>query len=302
MPTSSIRCRRRWSTSWRSPAQTRMIVTARRRHRAAGRSRRLWDDELLPPHRHRNQILPQRIPARSTHFWRSCPTPVRDVLDYLAVQEPIPLADLATPDVGRGGARGRTPRRGGGASTADERRRWCSPRIRCSPSGPGPRSATTAPDGCAPDWCRWRRAGAATTPATGCGWRSWRSAATPRSRSTDVVAAASEALRLGDLALAERLARAALERSDALAARLLLAHALAWQGRGREADAGARRGGSRRAVRTGADGLGTAAGGQPVLDARPARAGDGVPAHHPRAGSPNRRRRPPSTRCRRRSR
>ena len=50
------------------------------------------------------------------------------------------------------------------------------------------------------------------------------------------VSAAAEALRLGDLELAERLARAALHRSDMLAARLSLAYALGWQGRGREAD------------------------------------------------------------------
>lgn len=53
----------------------------------------------------------------------------------------------------------------------------------------------------------------------------------------DVVDAAQQALRLGDLQLGERLARHALERSDGLAARLALAHALAWQGRGRDADA-----------------------------------------------------------------
>ena len=50
------------------------------------------------------------------------------------------------------------------------------------------------------------------------------------------VAAGEEALRLGDLALAERLGRAALGRAGALPARLLLGQALAWQGRGREAD------------------------------------------------------------------
>ena len=54
----------------------------------------------------------------------------------------------------------------------------------------------------------------------------------------EVVAAAQEALRLGDLALAERLADGALERGgcDQFAARLALSYALAWQGRGREAD------------------------------------------------------------------
>jgi hypothetical protein len=53
----------------------------------------------------------------------------------------------------------------------------------------------------------------------------------------DVTAAADDALRLGELELAEQLARAALNRSGGLAARLSLASALAWQGRGREAGA-----------------------------------------------------------------
>lgn len=51
-----------------------------------------------------------------------------------------------------------------------------------------------------------------------------------------VVAAAQEALRLGDLGLAERLSRGALEHGGAFPARLALSYALAWQGRGREAD------------------------------------------------------------------
>jgi energy-coupling factor transporter ATP-binding protein EcfA2/tetratricopeptide (TPR) repeat protein len=53
----------------------------------------------------------------------------------------------------------------------------------------------------------------------------------------DVVDAAQQALRLGDLILGERLARSALQRSDDLAARLPLANALAFQGRGRDAEA-----------------------------------------------------------------
>ena len=51
-----------------------------------------------------------------------------------------------------------------------------------------------------------------------------------------MVAAAADALRLGDLALSERLGAAVLERDPDLDARLTLAQALAWQGRGREAD------------------------------------------------------------------
>ncbi len=52
----------------------------------------------------------------------------------------------------------------------------------------------------------------------------------------DVVAAAADALRLGDLVLSERLGEAVLARDPDLEARLTLAQALAWQGRGREAD------------------------------------------------------------------
>jgi tetratricopeptide (TPR) repeat protein len=53
----------------------------------------------------------------------------------------------------------------------------------------------------------------------------------------DLAAAAEESLRLGDLELSERLGRATVSRSPELAIRLTLAYALAWQGRGREADA-----------------------------------------------------------------
>jgi hypothetical protein len=51
-----------------------------------------------------------------------------------------------------------------------------------------------------------------------------------------VVAAAEEALRLGDHGLAERLARGALDRGEHFHARLALSTALGWQGRGREAE------------------------------------------------------------------
>lgn len=58
--------------------------------------------------------------------------------------------------------------------------------------------------------------------------------------SDSVVSATQEALRLGDMSLAERLSRGALERGDRFSrqfeARLALSSTLAWQGRGREAD------------------------------------------------------------------
>jgi hypothetical protein len=52
----------------------------------------------------------------------------------------------------------------------------------------------------------------------------------------EIVTAAGEALRLGDLTLSERLGQAAVQRDAGLHARLTLAYALAWQGRGRDAD------------------------------------------------------------------
>ncbi|VEG57234.1 ATPase [Mycolicibacterium aurum] len=53
----------------------------------------------------------------------------------------------------------------------------------------------------------------------------------------DTCAAARDALRLGDLELSERLGQAALDLAPNLSARLTVGYALAWQGRGREADA-----------------------------------------------------------------
>ncbi|BBY52063.1 hypothetical protein MARA_55310 [Mycolicibacterium arabiense] len=53
----------------------------------------------------------------------------------------------------------------------------------------------------------------------------------------DRIAAASDALDRGDLESAEELGRAALTDGNPLSARLVLAQALAWQGRGRDADA-----------------------------------------------------------------
>lgn len=53
----------------------------------------------------------------------------------------------------------------------------------------------------------------------------------------EVTEGAQQALRLGDLLLAERLARAAVDQSGGLDARLVLGQALGWQGRGREAGA-----------------------------------------------------------------
>ncbi|MCV7422190.1 AAA family ATPase [Mycobacterium yunnanensis] len=52
----------------------------------------------------------------------------------------------------------------------------------------------------------------------------------------DLVALSWEAMRMGDLAFGERLARGALDQTGDLSARLPLAHSLSWQGRGKDAD------------------------------------------------------------------
>ena len=114
----------------------------------------------------------------------------------------------------------------------------------------------------------------------------------------DVVAAAADALRLGDLALSERLGAAVLERDPDLDARLTLAQALAWQGRGREADDVLAAVDPANLSDTGADGVGAAPRGQSVLDAVRAGAGDGVPADHPKPRVVTGRRGPRSTHCR----
>lgn len=53
---------------------------------------------------------------------------------------------------------------------------------------------------------------------------------------SDLISAAADALGRGDLDAAEELSRAALRGGESLAARLTLAQALAWHGRGRDAD------------------------------------------------------------------
>lgn len=212
--------------------QTRMIVTARA-DTAAPTVRALWDDGLLS----RVQVETSGAtsdPAATAEFLAALPAPVREVLDHLSVQEPIPLADLteltsadAVREAERLGAaevlaRGDTPMvftahplfaAQALAALGDAGAR----RLRSRLLEPARRRARPHPSD------RLRIAGLAL--------------GSDQPLSVDeTVAAAGEALRLGDLSLAERLARSALARSARLDARLVLAHALAWQGRGRDAD------------------------------------------------------------------
>lgn len=214
----------------------RLIVTARA-DKAPEAITALWTDGLLD----RIDIAApggQTSRAEVDAFLAELPAPARAVLDYLAVAEPLSLADL-TALAGEGAVdqavelgAAETRSRGGrsedpvvytahplfaeralatlGAEDARRRRTEVVGVLSQRPSehlSDRLRLASLALDSDAPV------------------------------RAAEVAAAAQQALRLGDLALGERLARAALDRSGGLAARLALAHALAWQGRGREADA-----------------------------------------------------------------
>ena len=113
----------------------------------------------------------------------------------------------------------------------------------------------------------------------------------------DVVTSSWEAMRLGDLLLGERLAQSALDRSGGLTARLPLAHALSWLGRGPDADQVLTPVDPDTPFGVGPHRVDTAEGGQPILDARSARGrrrfpvrdarphfGTGGRRHHRRAG------------------
>ncbi|OCB58738.1 AAA family ATPase [Mycobacterium malmoense] len=214
----------------------RMIVTGRAESSPEAIAA-LWADGLL----HRVDIEAPGggdTPAEVDEFLAEMPTGVRSVLDYLAIAEPLSLADLSAltgaDAIGDAADRGAVETRTRGGASDDPVVYTAHPlfaeRARAALGGDGARQRRTElvrllsqhPPGHLSD--RLRLAALALDS----------DAPQP---TAEVVAAAQQALRLGDLALGERLARSALERSGGLAARLALAHALAWQGRGREADA-----------------------------------------------------------------
>ena len=178
-------------------------------------------------------MRPQANDASVREFVASLPADGRAALEFLAIADPMPSADLsalAGEDAVRAAQAAdaitvetTTPRRAGGHTrcTPTRRGRRCRTTI-CTPrrtalyerlSGQRPRDVVD----------RLRLAVLALDSDN------------PQPVS-DVVAAAADALRLGDLPLSERLGEAVLARDPDLDARLTLAQALAWQGRGREAD------------------------------------------------------------------
>ncbi|GAB7142925.1 ATP-binding protein [Mycobacterium riyadhense] len=215
----------------------RMIVTARGPDSgpAPEAIAALWTDGLLD----RIDIEPPggaTAPAQVDEFIAELPGAARSVLDYLAVQEPLALADLAVL---------------AGDGAVEQAQEWgaAETRVRADDDPvvytAHPLFAERARVALGDDGARRRRTELVTLLSQH-----------PRDHLSDrlrlaslaldsdapqpvseVIEAARQALRLGDLALGERLARWALERSGDLAARLHLAHALGFEGRGREADA-----------------------------------------------------------------
>lgn len=192
----------------------------------------LWDHGLLE----RVDLQPPghddtRLAAVIDDFVRSLPTAGYKALQYLAVDDPLPQPSLAEL-LGRAAL---DEAQSCGAVVADGK--WVRPAhplfvdaVREALGGPELRRLRTevvdrlaaAPgDGVV---SRLRRA----VLAMDCD--------SPQPPA-EVVEAAEEALRLGDLVLAERLGRVALQRAPDLRTRLTLGYALAWQGRGRDADA-----------------------------------------------------------------
>lgn len=225
----------------------RMIVTARA-EAAPDAIAALWTDGLLD----RVDVEPatsggsepaksepaKSEPAKVDAFIAGLPSPARSVLDYLAVAEPLSLADLTTL---------------AGAGAVQEAVTWGAAETRLR-GGRGndpvvytahPLFAERARAALGPDEERRLRTDLvgllSQQPSEHLSDRLRLASLALGSDSAQptahVVAAAQQALHLGDLALGERLARAALDRSGGLAARLALANALGWQGRGREADA-----------------------------------------------------------------
>ncbi len=214
----------------------RMIVTARA-DAAPEAIAALWADGLLA----RLDIEPPggtTTQAEVDAFLAELPAAARSVLDYLAVEEPLSLADL-------------TVLAGAGAVAEAEDLGAAETRIRGESSDDPvvytahPLFAERACAALGDDGARRRRTELvqllSQRPSEHLSDRLRLASLALDSDApqpvAEVVAAAQQALRLGDLTLGERLARGALERSGDLSARLPLAHALAWQGRGREADA-----------------------------------------------------------------
>jgi hypothetical protein len=217
----------------------RMIVSARA-EAAPEAIAALWTDGLLeridiePP----GGATKASEPAEVDEFIVELPAAARSVLDYLSVEEPLSLADLTTL-AGNGAVR--EAEDWGAAETRVRDERGADPVVYTA----HPLFAERARAALGDDGARRRRTDLVKLrsqhPSDHLSDRLRLASLALDSDAPQpveqVIEAAEQALRLGDLVLAERLARSALGRSGGLAARLPLANAITRQGRGREADA-----------------------------------------------------------------
>jgi tetratricopeptide (TPR) repeat protein len=217
----------------------RMIVTARGPDFPATPEAitALWSDGLL------DRIDVEAAdaatnPAGADEFIAELPTPARAVLEFLAVAEPLSVTDLAVL---------------AGDRAVAEAQDWGAAETRPRADDPSdvvaytahPLFAERALAALGADGARRRRTELvhrlSQHPSDELSDRLRLACLALDSDApqpvAEVIAAAAQALRLGDLVLGERLARSALDRSGDLAARLPLANVLAFQGRGREAEA-----------------------------------------------------------------
>ncbi|AKS32994.1 ATP-binding protein [Mycolicibacterium goodii] len=195
----------------------------------------LWDEGLLA----RIEVEPAgydsaRLAEQVAAFIADLPPEDIEVLQHLAVQDPLPLADMtaltSADTVQRACAAGAVVVEENGAQPMVHCRHVLFLNaVRANVGGPGLRRLRTAVV-----------EQMAKTPRRGVVDRLRLAVLALDSDvpmpTDDLVAAAAEALRLGDLELSERLCRAALRTDGGFEARLTLAYALGWQGRGREAD------------------------------------------------------------------
>ncbi|KAA1250539.1 AAA family ATPase [Mycobacterium simiae] len=217
----------------------RMIVTARA-DAAPEAIAALWTDGLLaridvkPPGGATNPAEAAQVDV----FLAELPGAARSVLDYLAVEEPLPLAVL-TVLAGDGAVKQAAEL--GAAETRVRGGRADDPSVYTAHPLFGERARAALGD----NGARRRRTEIVTLfsqhPSDHLSDRLRLASLALDSDAAqpvgEVTASAQQALRLGDVRLAERLARAALDRSGGLDPRLVLGQALSWQGRGREAGA-----------------------------------------------------------------
>ena len=210
----------------------KFIVTAANDESAPDEISALWLDGLLS----RIEVQPPghddtRLADQVTGFIAELPDDAMRVLRYLAVHDPLPVADVAT----LAGAGAVEAAQWCGAVRVDEGMAHCVhplflESVRSTVGGPGLRRLRTG-----------LVEQLSTTPGPGVVDRLRLAVLALDSDLVrpvgEVAAAAAEALRLGDLELSERLGRAAVDAGGGFDSQLTLGYALAWQGRGREADA-----------------------------------------------------------------